>query len=419
MLREVVEEWFTFELPRVIPRDIPYTLIEGSALALVGPRRAGKTYFMYWIAQDLMSRGWPREAIVYINLEDVRLSVLRPTDFGAFLKVVSEESREYNGKVLLMLDEVQNLPEWGRWVRTLLDRGRYYVIVSGSSSRVRAGEVATELRGRYVDRLVLPFSFREFLRARGFGLDFLNAPERRGRLLGHLRDYVLNGALPEIVLRPELASDLVRTYRETIVYRDVVDRYRIRDVTFFETFLELVENSFGGYVSITKLNNYFRSLGINKSKRTLSNYLRYLEEAYYVILVRKFGFTTREILQQPRKVYPIDTAYFRRKAIGPMMEGVVAVELMRRGLNYGYLRINDYEVDFVINREPREYVQVTYASAMDEIDRREFRALARASEALGRGIARVITWDLEGEVTVNGIKIIMTPLWKWLLEANT
>ncbi|WP_243671404.1 AAA family ATPase [Vulcanisaeta sp. JCM 16161] len=77
---------------------------------------------MYWIAQDLMGRGWPRSSIVYINFEDVRLSVLRPTDFGVFLKVINEEAREYNGRILLMLDEVQNLPEWGRWVRTYLIR---------------------------------------------------------------------------------------------------------------------------------------------------------------------------------------------------------------------------------------------------------------------------------------------------------
>lgn len=415
MLREVIEEWFVFNLPRVIPRDISYLLPEGSALALVGPRRAGKTYFMYWIAQDLMSKGWPRSSIIYINFEDVRLSVLKPTDFSMFLKVINEEAREYNGKILLMLDEVQNLPEWGRWVRTLLDKGRYFVILSGSSSRVRASDVATELRGRYIDRLVLPFSFREFLRVRGFEQGFLEVPERHGKLLNHLRDYVLNGSLPEVVLRPEMASDLVRTYRQTIIYRDIIERYRIRDAAFFETFLEIVENSFGGYVSVTKLSNYFKSLGISKSKKTLSNYLKYLEESYYVVLIRRFGFSSREVIQQPRKVYPIDTAYFRRKSIEPMMESVVAVELMRRGLSYNYLRINDYEVDFVINQEPREYIQVTYASAMDEIDRREFKALIRANEVLGRGVARVISWDLEDEIEIEGIKVKVTPLWRWLL----
>lgn len=145
----------------------------------------------------------------------------------------------------------------------LLDRGgRYFVVLSGSSSKVRASDVATELRGgRYIDRLVLPFSFREFLRVRGgFEQEFLGGvPERHGKLLNYLRDYVLNGSLPEVVLKPEMASDLVRTYRQTIIYRDIIERYKIRDAAFFETFLEIVENNFGGYVSVTKLGNYFKS----------------------------------------------------------------------------------------------------------------------------------------------------------------
>jgi len=283
LLREVIEEWFAFNIPTVLPRDINYTLPEGSALALVGPRRAGKTYFMYWIARDLVNRGWPHRSIVYLDFEDVRLMGIRPSDFGSFIKVINEEAKAWNGRVVLLLDEVQNIPEWGRWVRTLLNRGRYLVVVSGSSSRLRASEVSTELRGRYIERLVLPFSFREFLRVRGFQTDYLRVPERHGELLSHLRNYVLNGALPEVVLKPELAGELVKAYRQTIVYRDVIDRYRIRDASFFETFLELVEDSFGKCVSITRLSNYFKSLGVRKSKKTLANYLRYLEESYYAI----------------------------------------------------------------------------------------------------------------------------------------
>jgi len=81
LLREVIEEWFAFNIPTVLPRDINYTLPEGSALALVGPRRAGKTYFMYWIAPDLVNRGWPHRSIVYLDFEDVRLMGIRPSDF--------------------------------------------------------------------------------------------------------------------------------------------------------------------------------------------------------------------------------------------------------------------------------------------------------------------------------------------------
>ena len=416
-IKELIEEWFAFEAPAIIPRDIGYELSESSALALLGPRRAGKTYFMFWISRDLMRKGWPRESIVYMNFEDVRLVSLKPGDFSTFLKAVNELSHPHKGRVVLLLDEVQNLQEWGRWVRTLLDRRRYYVILTGSSSKLRASEISTELRGRYIDRLVLPFSFREFLRARGFEAKYLGAPERMGELLSQMRDYVTKGGLPEVVLKPELAKDIVRTYKQTIMYRDVVERHKIRDVSSFETFLELVEESFGKYLSVSRLSNYFKSLGIAKSKKTLVNYLKFLEECFYVIPVRRFAFSRRASIQQPRKIYPVDTAYFRRIELGSMMESVVAVELMRRGADFFYYKDIEYEVDFVIE-QPRELVQVTYASSFDEIDRREIRALLKARDALGKGKLKVITWDLEDSVEKEGIKIELIPLWKWLLEGQ-
>jgi len=172
-------------------------------------------------------------------------------------------------------------------------------------------------------------------------------------------------------------------------------------------------------LSITRLSNYFKSLGVRKSKKTLANYLRYLEESYYAIRIRRFGFSRRASIQQPRKVFPIDTAYFRRKSMGSMMECAVAVELMRRGLAYSYFKNGDYEVDFVVETEPRELIQVTYASAMDEVDRRELRALLRARQALGGGKLRIISWDLEGEVEVEGLRVTITPLWMWLMNPST
>jgi hypothetical protein len=92
---------------------------------------------MYWIARDLVNRGWPHRSIVYLDFEDVRLMGIRPSDFDSFIKVINEETKAWNGRVVLLLDEVQNIPEWSRWVKTLLNRGRHLVVVSGSSSRLR------------------------------------------------------------------------------------------------------------------------------------------------------------------------------------------------------------------------------------------------------------------------------------------
>ncbi|MEM4963338.1 MAG: AAA family ATPase [Pyrobaculum sp.] len=163
-------------------RELQPALERGLVFAVVRPRRAGKTFYLYQLGRPL----------------DVRLVGLRPSHFSSFLRVAAE----YRG-ALLLLNEVLH---WGRWVRSLLDRGH---VVAGSSSQLLQSEVATELRGRCLSKVLLPLSFREFLRARGLRPTYLNAPEARGELLGALGEY-LNTAYPEAVLKPHLAQDLLK-----------------------------------------------------------------------------------------------------------------------------------------------------------------------------------------------------------------
>jgi len=415
VFREVVDEWFTRPLPRYVPREVEYVLGD-FALAVVGPRRAGKTYFLFQIADELVKGGAPRESVVYVNFEDVRLAGVRPEHFSAFVKTVFELAKPHGGVIYLLLDEVQNVPMWGGWVRTLLDSGRFRVALAGSSSQLDARAVSTELRGRYISRVVFPFSFREFLRARGAAPAHLYAPTARGALLALLREYVEWGGFPELVARPELRGELVRVYRDTVVLRDVVERHRISPAPVFEVFLSLVEEGFGRYFSISAAHRYLRGLGYRVSKKTLAAYLRYLEEAYYVLSARKLG-GAREVHQQPRKIYPVDPAYFnlrKRLDIGARMEAVVAAELARRGLPLRYWRGEGHEVDFVAPGDPPTLIQVTYASAPDEVDRREVKALERAKTVFTGAKKVVVTWDYEE--TRGGVSY--TPLWRWLLTAQ-
>ncbi|MEZ0319846.1 MAG: ATP-binding protein [Pyrobaculum sp.] len=399
VFRELLEEWLSGEKPRVVEREISAVLEPGLAFAVVGPRRAGKTYFLYQLAS---SRGG-----FYFNFEDVRLAGLKPRHFSSFLKVLSEYGAGRGA--LLLLDEVQNIPAWGRWVRSLLDRG-FQVALAGSSARLRAGEVSTELRGRYISRLLLPFSFREFLKARGISAAEARHPEARGRLLSTLREYLELGGYPEAVLKPELGPTLLKMYRDTVVYRDVVERHRVRDPRALEVFLHLVESSFARPFSISSAYRAMRGAGFEKSKKTLAAYLHYLEEAYYVVAVPKLG-PGKTPLTQPRKIYPIDPGYV--KDFSKKMEAAVALELIRREKSPMYYR-EKREVDFCIP-DDRTFIQVTYASAWDEVEKREIEALAEATTKYG-GKAQLITWDLEGTLVKGGTAVEAVPLWRWLVE---
>ena len=425
LFREVFEEWLARELPEnIVERELRVEPSE-RITAIIGPRRAGKTYLMFYTIKNLLSE-YEKENILYVDFSDIRLRGLSERDFSTFLKVLHEVFREGEGRIFLFLDEVQELPSWDYWVRTLHNLGGYYIVLSGSSSKLLSREVATQLRGRYVSRLLLPFSFREFLRAKGFEVKYLYSPERRGLLLRHLKEYVRWGGFPEVVLSGN-KGELLKTYVETVFYRDVVDRYRVRDVAGCEIFLRLLIESFGKRFSVSKAYNYFRSIGVRKSKRTLWNYLRYFREAFFVLLVEKFSFNVRERIQYPVKLYAIDTGFYPREDLGLKMENIVALELMRRGAEYFYFQTRDgYEVDFLVRDglRVRQLVQVTYAGSFDEVDRREWRALLKAYDLFREQDPElvVLTWDYEDERRLewfgrSGL-VRFVPLWRWLLQGT-
>lgn len=426
MLREVFSSWLAREIPELVEREYP-TDLSNHVSAIIGPRRAGKTYFMFQIAKKLMEKGFSRENIAFVDFEDVRLQALKPEDYSAFVKTLHETFVEKGGKIILLLDEIQNLGDWEKWVRTLHNSQKYYIFVSGSSSKLSSREVSTRLRGRYVSKLILPLSFKEFLKFKNVEPRYPEAPEVRGRLLQKLREFMEFGGFPEVVNRDYGKIELLRTYKETIFYRDVVERFRVRDVSSLDTLVKILMESFGKYVSISKTCNYFRSLGLRKSKRTIANQLKYLETAFFLFPVEKFGYKTRERVMQPKKIYPIDLGFYRLSPrfsadYGVLMESLVAIELFKKSFYEGteFYYWKDYqgrEVDFIIKDglSVKQLIQVTYASSKDELNRREVEALIKASTDLRCKNLLVLTWDYEDEEKKDGKKIRYVPLYKWLL----
>lgn len=427
-LKEILTSWLARELPELIERDYSINLSK-NIVAIIGPRRSGKTYFLFQTAKKLLNEGYRKENIAYIDFEDVRLRSLKAKDYSTFVKVLHEILEEKNGGMVLLLDEIQNLQEWESWIRTFHNSKKYYILITGSSSKLSSKEIATQLRGRYISSLILPFSFKEFLKYKKLEIKYLQAPEVKGNLLKNLREYLKFGGFPDVVKEDEEKNkiELLRTYKETIFYRDVVERFRIRDVSFLENFFGIVMENFGKYISLSKLENYFKSIGLKKSKKTLSNYLKYLETAFFLFTVEKFGYKTKERVQQPRKVYPIDLGFYRllprfSEDIGILMESLVAIALYKSSFYKGseIFYWKDYqqrEVDFVLKGGAKieQLLQVVYALSKQET-KDALEALNKASKELRCNNLLVVTWDYESEEKFKGKKIKFIPLWKWLLN---
>lgn len=428
-LEDYLLEFRKTELPTIVPRELDAEPATGRITAIIGPRRAGKTYYFYQLAR---SKG--KERCLYLNFEDTRLFGM---DFRGIRGAVRAHVELFGSEPeYLLLDEVQAVEGWEVAVRELYDRRKYAIMVTGSSSRLLSKEVATQLRGRGVSYLLLPFSFREFLRARGMpaaGAGLTMDEEAMARNL--LREYLDFGGFPQVALETGGEAErlrTLRTYSEAILYRDVVERHGIRNLHLSNAIFRQLASGFAAEFSVNKMYNHFRSQGVSLSKDTLHKYLALFEDSAGIFFLRRYSPKARLRESWPRKAYLCDTGLARvwRGAggegdggeTGRLMENAVFLELMRRGnerplQDLHYWHDAHGEVDFVVSEGGKvaALLQVTYAAARGDVKARELKALLRAGEELGCRRLVVVTWSHEGTEDYEKAKVIFTPLWKFLM----
>lgn len=422
----VIRDFEEFVLPDIIERDlsVDLDLPVKRAVSIIGPRRAGKTYFMFQQMRRLLERGVDRRRILYVNFESDLLFGADASDLRNMIDVFYEIYPESRGKkVYLFLDEIQNVPGWERFVRSIMDSENIQVFISGSSSKLLSREIATALRGRSIAFHIYPFNFREFLRARGFVVGRHLSSSERYRLVSLLNEYMAFGGYPEAVLYPRERGKILREILDVTIYRDIIDRFNVRNAKLVKLLLrQLIVSQ---YFSVHSFYNYLKSLGYRVSKNTLYNYLEYFADAMVVILLRKYSRSYRESEQTRPKVYFIDNGLLHIGGVrdmGRLLENLVLSEMVKKGLipneNIFYYSKNGREVDFITLRdgEVESLIQVCYDPRDMETRRREIKSLATAMKDLNAEEGLVITMDYEGGEKIENRKIIYKPLWKWILD---
>jgi predicted AAA+ superfamily ATPase len=427
VLQRVIAEWVRGAgLPALTPRQRPLPDLAQATrpiLAVVGPRRAGKTYFLYQLIEDLLRAGKAlRDDILFVDFEDYRLSDFRPQDMDKLLAAF----HQMTGKPprYLFFDEIHRLPSWSRVVRTLHNTRKYSIVVTGSNATLLSSEIATELRGRYEDCLILPFSFREFLRIQKIEwTPMLLATPEVGLILKAFDDYLRCGGFPELAGIAEEAAkrQLLQSYFNTIFYKDIVDRHGIRARHLLDMIMKNILESYASAFSISAFERQLKGHGLAGSKRSIADYLRFLEEAFFLIAIEKFDFSPRKRMMNPKKVYLTDTGFsllggaFTENR-GRLLENIVAVELFRnrrRAMHYK----GKGECDFILQEgtRPTEAWQVCWEIGRSN-EKREMNGLASARTELGIKKGGILTYNQEGTRTLNGTKSPLIPVWRWLLK---
>jgi len=427
-LLAVVAEWLEeFALPPLVQRQVfpvdPDHLKH--ILAIVGPRRAGKTYFMYQLIQSLLDTGnWAKQDILFVDFEDYRLSGFLAEDLDELLAAFQQLTGQYPR--FLFFDEVQHIPEWGQVLRTLHNRRRFKIIVSGSNSQLLSQEVATELRGRYEDIRMLPFSFVEYLRYReiSYSLATFHTPAR-GKIVAAFEEYLKYGGFPEVVMlgAPSKMRKLLQSYFHTIFYRDILERYHIKARYVLDALMREILEAFSETFSIGQFEKQLKNNDLPGSKRTIANYLHYLQEAFFIIANDKFAYSPRRRIMNPKKVYLMDTGLAAlgrpfSENRGKVLENLVAIELYRRGQETYYFKGRN-ECDFIVKAGPRptEAIQVCW-KLTPRNEKRELAGLAEALRTLELTTGTILTFAQAGEREMAGQAIQVQPVWRWLLDEN-
>ncbi len=424
ILKKIIAEWLGEKVfPPLAKRDAPDLVLDRASeiIAVAGPRRAGKTCYMYQLIQDLMGQGnWSREDILFVDFEDYRLTDFAATDTDALLAAFHQVTGK--APTFLFLDEIQRLPGWSRVLRTLHNQNRYRIVVTGSNAGLLEREIATELRGRCRNILMMPFSFSEFLRFHGIPDDerTLLTPAR-GRVLKAFEQYLKEGGFPEVVKKETVLEkrELLQTYYGTIFYRDILERYNVKAKTVLEAVMRYSLNTFSDLFSISMFEKELKRHHLPGSKQTISNYLRYMQEAFFVIAHDKFSYSPRQRIMNPKKIYLMDTGFsllstdFSENR-GKLLENAVAVELFRRRAECFYYK-GRRECDFVVKKgtKPEVVIQVCWELTLKN-ETRELRGLREAMNAFAIKEGFILTNGEERDLTFEGARILIRPVWKWL-----
>lgn len=433
-LHPVLEERFNAALGEAAPaaftsRDARLPAVPGKAHAVIGMHRAGKTAFLRQLLADRRS-ALPAERALYLSFDDDRLAGIGVEQLGFLLEEFYRRYPALRGResVLWLLDEIQLVPGWERFVRRAMDSERVEFVVSGSSARMLSREVHTSLRGRGMETIIRPFSFREFLRHRG---EEPAKPARRwtaaerSLVEKRFREFLVVGGFPETQGLPAaLRIELLQGYVDTVLFRDVVERFSVSQVAALRWLVRHCLRNPAGSFSVHRLTKDLKAQGHGVARDAVHALLGHLVDAFLLSEVPLATDSERKRNSNPRKIYPADPAFIPafdasgRGNVGHALETVVLNELERRRAEVAYVKTADgLEVDFLARHpaDGEELIQVCADLSSAETRTRELRALATSAQEHPRAVRRLLVLDRDARIgsRVPGLEVL--PAYEWLL----
>lgn len=426
LLKELIVS-FQESLPvTLIKRQTSVAYDSSKIVTLSGVRRSGKSSVLMLVINDLISRGVSKEQLLFINFDDERLH-FTSDEYDLIIQAYQEIYPNRNlSDIYVFFDEIQMNDGWEQFVRRIYDQHTPHIFITGSNSKMLSSEIATSLRGRTIQYEIFPLSFLEFCTFKKLDVNVYKTTNRPKLILA-FSDFLQYGGFPEVVTINHLYFEkIVQEYYFVMLYKDLVERYEIKNTTAIKYFILRLMRNITKPTSINKIYHELKSVGVIVSKNTLYELTDYLEAIYFFMPVSKYDASLVRQLNSEKKYYCIDNGF--RKALSQTVSddfGILlenAVFLWLRGQCDMNQKIHYYkgskECDFVVTRDNKveKLIQVAWDISEPSTLKREIDGLMEASKQLKCTNLYIITEDREEELLVDGHHIQISPAWKIMLS---
>ena len=369
---------------------------------LTGIRRSGKSTVLRLLEKELLQRGVSKQQIIHINFESfVYADILKARELYGYIKTQIKGSLKH----YLLLDEIQEVEQWEKVVNSFLVDFDVDIYLTGSNSHLLSSELATYLAGRYVEIPIYTLSYKEFLDFRTYYFS------KEQNTINLFLQYLRKGGFPVIHTSDyteESAYKVVYDIYSSVILRDTVQRYKIRDIELLERVIKYAFDNIGNTFSGKNVADYFKSQQRKIDINTVYNYLYALEGAFILYRVPRFDIKGKEILKTQEKFYVSDISIIyatmgnRDRMIGGILENIVFLELKRRGYNVYIGKLDNTEIDFVAEKQGKKiYIQVAYKLENEQTIEGEFNNLLAIEDQYPK---YVVTMDEFWRDTIEGVK---------------
>lgn len=399
-----------YGIERTILNDITTKKSLPHVIVITGIRRSGKSTLL----KQIIEKYCHNTDFYYINFEDERLFNFNASNFNDIYESLVDL---YGECKTFFIDEIQNIPHFETFIRRFYEQGfKFYI--TGSSAHLLSRELGTKLTGRHLDVTVKPFSFLEFLALKHVTINkqTLYHTESRVKIKKLFEEYLIKGGMPEYLIHNDL--ELLMNIYEDIIIKDITVRYHVENVTTLKEVYHYLINNFSNKFSYNEIKKILKLGSVN----TVKKYISYLEETNFIHTITKFDHSVKKQLINDKKMYLLDLGFLQvlssrlTKDKGWSLENIVFNELKKQFVDVYYFT-NKHECDFIVveNKTVRSIIQVAW-EVHENNKEREIEGMLTAMHDLKQKTGLILTFDQEEEITKDGKKIIVKPVWKWLLE---